>query len=123
MKTSALRTCLLWLMILMIPAQAIAGVFSAHCTATPDSVHTQHMASEHGDHPGSTNQADEVTKDTVHSGCLLCAVSCHGISALTSRNNDPFATLASALSVRPDPLMFVGQNPEPPQRPPRTALL
>ncbi|EZQ18348.1 hypothetical protein [Halopseudomonas bauzanensis] len=122
MKTGLLRICLLWLMILIIPAQAMAGAFSKSCTASPEAMQQAEMPAEHAHH-AMADQADNETGDTVHSGCVLCAVSCHGISALTSCNTEPLAVFAPVLSGVPAYLLFVGQTPEPLKRPPRTVLL
>lgn len=122
MKTGVLRTCLLWLMILIIPAHAVAGAFSTSCAATPPATQQNEMPPDHAHH-AMAEQTHDDTGQVMHSGCVLCAVSCHGISALTSCNSEPLAVFAPVLSGVPAYLLFVGQTPEPLKRPPRTGLL
>ncbi|MEH6501148.1 MAG: hypothetical protein ABIH03_11365 [Pseudomonadota bacterium] len=122
MKTGVLRTCLLWLMILIIPAQAVAGAFSTSCSATPSATQQNEMPAEHAHHTMS-DQTNDDSRQVVHSGCVLCAVSCHGISALTSCKSEPLAVFAPVLPGVPAYLLFVGQSPEPLKRPSRTVLL
>ncbi|MBQ0742459.1 MAG: hypothetical protein KBT85_04095 [Pseudomonas sp.] len=122
MKTGVLRTCLLWLMILIIPAQAVAGAFSPSCAATPPATQQSEMPADHAHHSMAEQTHDDAGQG-MHSGCVLCAVSCHGISALTSCNSEPLAVLAPVLSGLPAYLLFAGQTPEPLKRPPRTVLL
>lgn len=123
MNTGVLRTLLLWLMIMIIPAQVLAGAASVSCStqsgnslAQADSVHG------HEHHPMGSNSSD-AGAEIVHVGCVLCATSCHGISALLSHNVEPFIVAAPVRVEAPAYLLFIGQTPEPLKRPPRTAHL
>lgn len=128
MKPSVLRVCLLWLMILIIPAQAVAGVMSAACADAPGATQPFETAGEPAhmqghDHHAMLAQSGDSAGTVDHYGCVLCATSCHGISALTSGHLAPLDVVAPSHVKLSNYLLFVGHTPEPLKRPPRHTYL
>lgn len=123
MNSTLLRSCLFWLMMLIIPAQAVAGAVSSACGAAASVQQQSDMSSEHAGHHGMVQEAGADNTGMPHIGCVLCASSCHGVSALTSANVTLLPTPLAVLGYAGDYRYFAGQTPEPLKRPPRSFLL
>ncbi|PKM29353.1 MAG: hypothetical protein CVV07_11155 [Gammaproteobacteria bacterium HGW-Gammaproteobacteria-11] len=128
MTQSLFRTCLLWLMILIIPAQAVAGALSVNCatgSAENNQPQAEHDHGQHDSHAHSVEQASEsdTGSESPHSGCALCASSCHALSTLTSHSLPGLPVPAAVLGALAGYQDFTGQSPEPLKRPPRLHTL
>ncbi|WP_370736734.1 DUF2946 family protein [Halopseudomonas pelagia] len=112
-------------MILIIPAQAVAGVISASCGASGAAMQQTDIGGEHAGHHGMGIDADagDAGSGMQHIGCVLCASSCHGVSALTSAAVSPLPSLQATVGYVGEYRFFAGQIPEPLKRPPRSVLL
>lgn len=122
MTSTLLRSWLFWLMILIIPAQAVAGAVSASCGTPADATQQTDMGGAHAGHHSmpSDAAADDAELGMQHLGCVLCASSCHGVSALISANVSLVPSLTPVLGYSGGYTLFAGQSPEPLKRPPRT---
>ncbi|MFO7704185.1 MAG: hypothetical protein R6V43_03465 [Halopseudomonas sp.] len=123
MNSTLFRSYLLWLMILIIPAQAVAGGVSAACGVAGAAVQQSDIGNQHAGHHGIVSEAGTDNAGMQHVGCVLCASSCHGVSALTSANVTLLPTPLSIVGYAGEYRYFAGQTPEPLKRPPRTVLL
>lgn len=123
MNSTLFRSCLLWLMILIIPAQAVAGVVSAACGTAGSALQQSDIGNEHAGHHSMASEDGADNAGMQHIGCVLCASSCHGVSALTSANLSLVPTPLSVVGYVGEYRYFAGPTPEPLKRPPRTVLL
>ncbi|MFD1698206.1 hypothetical protein ACFSB1_02585 [Halopseudomonas phragmitis] len=120
------RTIMLWLLMLLLPTQALANALLPLCLASQ--AHEQSLdradhaaahAAGHGMHSG--HDADDAPP-ALHLDCPLCAGSCHATGALTS----PSELGVSLSPAAPAALLysyFAGHVGDTPRRPPRNHLL
>lgn len=132
-----LRTALIWMLMLALPAQSMAAISMQLCAVTQQSgalsqvdaqVRAHHPgamvmaqaagASVHGEHHASDNSKSATSTDS--SLCSLCAF-CVGAVALSTVvvSNSPLQAVEPSLA-RLD--QFVGFIAETPERPPRLFL-
>lgn len=123
MHSTLFRSCLLWLMMLIIPAQAVAGAVSAGCGVGESALQQSDIGNQHAGHHGMASEPDADNAGMLHIGCVLCASSCHGVSALTSSNLPLLPTLLPVLGYVGEYQFFAGPTPEPLHRPPRNLHL
>lgn len=133
----SLRTALIWMLMLALPAQSMAAISMQLCAVTQQSgamaqVDPQMAAhhpgamvmaqatdtSAHGEHHGNNNSPNATSTD--NSLCSLCAF-CVGAVALSTvvASNSPQQAVEPSLT-RLD--QFVGFIAETPERPPRLFL-
>jgi hypothetical protein len=118
---------LLLLLMLVLPAQALATALVPGCLASMPAGHDQYdymdHSSAHGDHHGTSMLADrDSVQDSGHLPCPFCSGTCHAAGALTSMNANARLVLPDA---GPPPLFYVsfhGFVADIPKRPPRAHL-
>lgn len=129
-----LRTALIWMLMLALPAQAVAALGMQLCEQVHRSGALQTVGSEHGghdmhqgvtadgEHGAHQDAAPAVADDAPADGslCTLCAF-CVGAAA----PGQPLLDASSLHAARPDaawPDRLVATIPDTPERPPRFVL-
>ena len=127
MPSGRLRSMLLLLLVLVLPAQALATALVPACGAPMSAGHDQHghmdHSSHHADHHGKGMLPEQASgESSAHVPCPFCAGTCHAAGALTSMNVTARFVLPDA---GPPQLLYVsfhGFVADIPRRPPRAHL-
>jgi hypothetical protein len=139
--TRLLRTFLIWMLLLALPAQAIASAIKTSCGPTHHSItstvaaepqhshHGMHNADyHHYDVADSTVEGDALPDMSDASGkykssfCSACAACCVGAAAIPSQLDWAPVHTGSFISVISPESSFTGHIPAGPERPPRLLL-
>lgn len=130
--TRFLKTCLIWLLMLALPAQAVAAAAGSSCAsrhqAMPAPAWHEQSAADHQDpqsahHIASADKPGHNKHKHKSGACSACAACCVGAAVISTIPDWTPATGNSFIAVVSPAPAFTAYIPAGPERPPRSAIL